>query len=133
MQSSPPACLIQPGSVGLRLSPTYTLFYLWQVKSVNLSIPLTPIIRIPFLHLASPCSPTCRLLRLLLGNINLFTLCLFFLMFLYSFFYFVHSMQVKPGKKTKKDVPAQDPVVTEPALGTAAPDTSIHEPPPSLS
>src|SRR3954463_3024681 len=116
MQSSPPACLIQPGSVGLRLFPTYTLFYPWRVKSVNLSIPLTPIIRIPLLHPASPCSQTCQLLRLLLGNINLFILCLFFLMFLYSFFCLVHSMQVKPRKKTKKDKPAEDPVVTEQEL-----------------
>ena len=54
-------------------------------------------------------------------------------MSLYSFFHFVHSMQVKARKKAKKDKPAQDPVVTGPALGTAAPDTSVHEPPPPLS
>src|SRR3954464_6827608 len=54
-------------------------------------------------------------------------------MSLYSFFCFVDSVQVKARKKAKKDKPAQDPVVTEPAPGTAAPETSIHDPPPSLS
>src|SRR3954470_19146007 len=118
MQSSPLACLTQPGSVGLRLSPTYTLFYLWRVQSVNLSIHLTPIIRILLLPPASLCSQTCRLLKLPLGNVDLFTLCFILLMFLYSLFCLVHSVQVKPRKKAKKDKPAQDPVVTEPELGT---------------
>jgi hypothetical protein len=51
-------------------------------------------------------------------------------MFLYSLFCLVHSVQVKPRKKAKKDKPAQDPVVTEPELGTATPDSSTHRPPP---
>ena len=52
---------------------------------------------------------------------------------LYSSFCLVHSVQVKPRKKSKKDKSAQDPVVTEPALGTAAPDASAHELLPQLS
>src|SRR4051812_6568032 len=51
-------------------------------------------------------------------------------MFLYSLFRLVHSVQVKPRKKTKLDKPAQDPIVTEPELGTAAPDSSTPQPPP---
>ena len=43
---------------------------------------------------------------------------------------FVHSVQVKPSKRAKKSKPSQDPVVTEPELGTAAPDSSTHQPPP---
>ena len=39
-------------------------------------------------------------------------------------------MQVKPSKRAKKSKPSQDPVVTEPELGTAAPDSSTHQPPP---
>jgi len=39
-------------------------------------------------------------------------------------------MQVKPTKRAKKSKPSQDPVVTEPELGTAAPDSSTHQPPP---
>ena len=51
-------------------------------------------------------------------------------MFLYLFLCFAHSVQVKPRKKTKKDKPAQTPVVTEPEQGIAAPDSSTHQPPP---
>ncbi|XBJ28328.1 hypothetical protein VPH35_005452 [Triticum aestivum] len=43
------------------------------------------------------------------------------------------GVQVKPRKKAKKNKPAQDPVVTEPALGAAAPDASAREPPPQPS
>jgi len=43
---------------------------------------------------------------------------------------FVHSVQVKPSKRAKKSKPSQDPVMTEPELGTAAPDSSTHQPPP---
>ena len=39
-------------------------------------------------------------------------------------------MQVKPSKRAKKSKPSQDPVATEPELGTAAPDSSTHQPPP---
>ena len=42
-------------------------------------------------------------------------------MFLYLFLCFAHSVQVKPRKKTKKDKPAQTPVVTEPEQDIAAP------------
>ena len=56
-----------------------------------------------------------------------------FLMSLYSIFRFINSVQVKARKKSKKDKPAQDPVVTEPAPGTAAPETSVHGQLPSLS
>ena len=42
-------------------------------------------------------------------------------------------MQVKPSKRAKKNKPPQEPVVTEPELGTAAPDASAHEPPPQPS
>ena len=39
-------------------------------------------------------------------------------------------MQVKPSKRAKKSKPSQDPVATEPELGTAALDSSTHQPPP---
>ena len=39
-------------------------------------------------------------------------------------------MQVKPSKRAKKSKPSQNRVVTEPELGTAAPDSSTHQPPP---
>ena len=39
-------------------------------------------------------------------------------------------MQVKPSKREKKSKPSQNPVVTEPELGTAAPDGSTHQAPP---
>ena len=42
-------------------------------------------------------------------------------------------MQVKPSKRAKKKKPPQEPVVTEPELGTAAPDAPAHEPPPQPS
>ena len=42
-------------------------------------------------------------------------------------------MQVKPSKRAKKNKPPQEPVVTEPELGTAAPDAPAHEPPPQPS
>ena len=42
-------------------------------------------------------------------------------------------MQVKPSKRVKKNKPPQEPVVTEPELGTTAPDASAHEPPPQPS
>ena len=51
-------------------------------------------------------------------------------MFLYLFLCFAHSVQVKPRKKTKKDKPAQTPVVTEPEQGIATPDSSTHQSPP---
>ncbi|XP_044324821.1 uncharacterized protein [Triticum aestivum] len=40
------------------------------------------------------------------------------------------SVQVKPNKRAKKSKPSRDPVVTEPELGTTAPDSSTHQPPP---
>ncbi|XP_044455896.1 uncharacterized protein [Triticum aestivum] len=43
------------------------------------------------------------------------------------------GVQVKPSKKAKKNKLSQEPVVTESELGTAAPDTSAHEPPPQPS
>ena len=43
---------------------------------------------------------------------------------------FVDSMQVKPSKRAKKNKPSQDPVVADPELGIAAPDSSTHQPPP---
>ena len=39
-------------------------------------------------------------------------------------------MQVKPSKRAKKSKPSQDPVATELELGTAALDSSTHQPPP---
>ena len=45
MQTSPPAYLKHQGSAGPRLSPTYTLFILWRVLYINLSILLIQIIR----------------------------------------------------------------------------------------
>ena len=42
-------------------------------------------------------------------------------------------MQVKPSKRAKKSKPSQDPIATEPELGTAAPDSSTHQPPPELA
>ena len=39
-------------------------------------------------------------------------------------------MQVKPSKRAKKNKPSQEPVVAEPELGTAAPNSSTHQPPP---
>ena len=39
-------------------------------------------------------------------------------------------MQVKPSKRAKKSKPPQNPVVTEPALDTSAPDSSTHQPQP---
>ena len=42
----------------------------------------------------------------------------------------IFSVQVKPSKRTKKSKPAEEPIFAEPELGTAAPDTSAHEPPP---
>ena len=36
---------------------------------------------------------------------------------------------MKPRKKTKKNKPAEEPVVTEPELGTAAPGSPTHQPP----
>ena len=40
---------------------------------------------------------------------------------------------MKPGKRAKKSKPSQDPVVTEPELGTATPDSSTHQPPPETA
>lgn len=37
---------------------------------------------------------------------------------------------MKPRKKTKKNKPAEEPVVTEPELGIAAPGSPTHQPPP---
>ena len=42
-------------------------------------------------------------------------------------------MQVKPSKRVKKNKPPQELVVTEPELGTAAPDAPAHELPPQPS
>ena len=39
-------------------------------------------------------------------------------------------MQVKPSKRAKKNKQSQDPVVAEPELGTAAPDSSTQQPRP---
>ena len=39
----------------------------------------------------------------------------------------------KAQQKGKKYKPPQEPVVTEPELGTATPDASAHEPPPQSS
>ena len=40
------------------------------------------------------------------------------------------SGQAKPSKRAKKNKPAEEPILNEPELRTAAPDTSIHELPP---
>ena len=40
------------------------------------------------------------------------------------------SGHAKPSKRAKKNKPAEEPILNEPELGTAAPDTSTHEPPP---
>jgi hypothetical protein len=40
---------------------------------------------------------------------------------------------VKPSKRAKKNKPSKESVVTEPVLGTAAPDIAAHEPPPEPS
>ena len=45
----------------------------------------------------------------------------------------IDSGQVKPSKKAKKNKPSQDPVVTEPAIGSSAPDSSTHQPPLELA
>ena len=39
------------------------------------------------------------------------------------------SGQAKPSKRTKKNKPAEDTVVTEPILRTPTPESSTHEPP----
>lgn len=39
------------------------------------------------------------------------------------------SGQAKPSKRVRNHKPAEDTVVTEPALGTTAPESSTHEPP----
>ncbi len=66
--TSPPAYVKHQGSAGLRLSPTCTLFILWQVLYVNHSILLTQIIRKRPPLLATLCSRTCRLSRPCPGN-----------------------------------------------------------------
>ena len=40
------------------------------------------------------------------------------------------SGQAKPSKRAKKNKPAEEPILNEPELGTAAPEASTHEPPP---
>ena len=40
------------------------------------------------------------------------------------------SGKEKPSKKSKKNKPAEEPIFKEPELGTAAPEASVHEPPP---
>ena len=68
--TSPPGCLTHRGNAELRLSPTCTLFILWQVLYVNRSTLLTQIIRkLPPL-LATLCSRICRLSRPCPGNDN---------------------------------------------------------------
>ena len=37
---------------------------------------------------------------------------------------------MKPSKRPKKNKPSQDSVVAEPVLGSSAPDSSTHQPPP---
>ena len=39
------------------------------------------------------------------------------------------SVQVKPSKRAKKNKPAEEPVLAEPELKTAAPDASVDESP----
>ena len=43
------------------------------------------------------------------------------------------SRKEKPNKKVKKNKPAEEPIFNEPELGTAAPETSTHEPLPELA
>ena len=62
--------------------------FLWRVLLVNHSILLTQTIRIRHLPLASLCNLICRLSKLPLGNVLLFTLCFTLLMPLYSSFCF---------------------------------------------
>ena len=38
--------------------------------------------------------------------------------------------KAKPSKRAKKNKSAQEPILNEPELGTAAPEASTHEPPP---
>ena len=40
------------------------------------------------------------------------------------------SGQAKPNKRAKKNKPAEEPILNEPELRIAAPDTSVHELPP---
>ena len=40
------------------------------------------------------------------------------------------SGQATPSKRAKKNKPAEEPLLNEPELGTAAPEASTHEPPP---
>ena len=43
------------------------------------------------------------------------------------------SGQAKPSKRAKKNKSAEEPILNEPELGTAAPEGSTHEPTPELA
>ena len=43
------------------------------------------------------------------------------------------SGQAKPSKRAKKNKPAEEPILNEPELRIAAPDTSVHEPSPQTA
>ena len=127
MQTSSPAYPKHQGSVGLRLSPTYILFILWRASLVNHSILLIQTTRELHLPPATQCSLACRPSRPHPGNDDQLILCLSYSCFCTNPLTF--SVQVKPSKRVKKNKPAEEPVLAEPELRTAAPDASAHEPP----
>ena len=127
MQTSPPAYPKHQGSAGLRLSPTYILFILWRASLVNHSILLTQTTRELHLPPATQCSLACRPSRPHPGNDDQLTLCLSYSCFCTNSLTF--SVQVKPSKRAKKNKPAEEPVLAEPELRTAAPNASADESP----
>ena len=126
MQTSPPAYPKHQGSAGLRLSPTYILCILWRAPLVNPLILPTQTTRELRLPPATQCSPACRLSKPLPGNDDQLILCLSYSCVCTN--PLTCSVQVKPSKRAKKNKPAEEPVLAEPELRTAAPDASADEP-----
>ena len=119
---------MQQENAGLRLPPIYILCILQRVSLVNHSIFLTQTIRGLHLLTATQCNLTCRLSKPPQGNDNLFIFCLSYSCFCTK--PLIPSVKVKPSKKARRSKPAEEPILAESELRTAAADTSVPEPPP---